>query len=93
MEIRGTRLREGDIWLGCKSKILGKARLGTAIHIRTQSDWTALRPRHLVSSAALPYKRTWGLPLHEVVKLRRAVKYHHPRGAVGIVRFRGVDSD
>ena len=31
LEIRGLRLRAGDIWLGCRSVIYGKARLGPAI--------------------------------------------------------------
>ena len=56
LEIRGARLREGDVWLGCRSNVLGKARLGPAVAIGTEEDWVALRPRHLVANAALPYK-------------------------------------
>lgn len=87
LEIRGARLQEGDAWLGCRSRALGKVRLGAAFAIRTEEEWAALRPRHLVASAALPYKSTWGLPLQAVVRLRDAVPFKHRRGAIGIVRF------
>ena len=43
LEIRGMRLREGDVWLGCRSTILGKARLGPAVTIGTEQEWAALR--------------------------------------------------
>ena len=42
LEIRGQRLREGDVWLGYRSNILGKACLGTAIAIKTEREWAAL---------------------------------------------------
>ena len=87
LEIRGARLREGDVWLGCRSNVLGKARLGPAVAIRTKEDWVALRPRHLVANAALPYKSTWGLPLQAVVRFRDAVPFKHRRGAIGIVKY------
>ena len=93
MEIRGTRLHEGDVWLGCKSQVLGKARLGAGIHIETESQWTALRPQHLVSDSGLPYKKTWGLPLCAITRLRKAVPFRHPRGAIGIVRFNSASPD
>ena len=88
LEIRGARLREGCVWLGCRSNVLGKALLGPAVAIRTEEDWAALRPRHLVANAGLPYKSTWGLPLHSVVRLRSAVPFLHSRGAIGIVKYR-----
>ena len=88
LEIRGRRLREGDVWLGCRSNILGKARLGSATKIATKQAWAALRSRHLVAGAGLPYKTTWGLPLRSVTRLRAKVPYVHRRGAIGIVKFR-----
>eukprot|EP00973_Karenia_brevis_P095099 12425674-Karenia_brevis.AAC.2 len=87
LEIRGKRLREGDVWLGCHSRILGKARLGPAVAIRTEQEWEALRPRHRVMDDALPYKTTWGLPLQNVVRLREGAPYVHRRGAIGIVKY------
>lgn len=88
LEIRGKRLREGDVWLGCRSNILGKARLGTAIAIKTEQEWAALRPRHLVADATLPYKTTYGLPLQAVERTRNIFPYVHPRGAIVIVKYR-----
>ena len=88
LEIRGARLREGDVWLGNRGAVSGKARLGPAVPIGTKQEWAALRPRHLVADEALPYKTTWGLPLESVRRLRDAVPYLHRRGAIGIVRFR-----
>ena len=88
MEIRGTRLREGDAWLGCRSMVFGRARLGPALAISTEREWVSLRPEHLVADAALPYKQSFGLPLRSVTRLRHGVSYVHPRGAIGIVKFR-----
>lgn len=90
LEVRGTRLREGDIWLGCRSRIFGKARLGAAFAIKTKRKWTSLRPRHLVANATLPYKTTWGLPLQSIIRLRECAPYVHCRGAIGIVKFRPI---
>ena len=88
LEVRGARLREGDIWLGCRSVVFGKARLGPAVAIGTEKEWAALRPRHLVADAALPYKTTYGLPLQAVTHLRAGIPYVHRRGAIGIVKYR-----
>ena len=88
LEIRGRRLRDGDIWLGCRSTIHGKARLGLAAVIGTEQEWTALRHRHLVENPALPYKTTYGLPIQSVMRLRKPIPYEHRRGAIGIVKFR-----
>ena len=88
LEIRGTRLREGDIWLGNNGIVYGKARLGKAKRIRTTKDWQELRHLHLVADDGLPYKKTWGLPLSSVIRLREAVPFVHRRGVIGIARFR-----
>ena len=88
LEIRGTRLREGDVWLGNRRAVSGKAHLGPAVSIGTKQEWAALRPQHLVADAALPYKTTWGLPLQSVTRLGDAVPFLHRRGAIGIVKFR-----
>ena len=87
LEIRDKRLREGDAWLGCKSVVYGKARLGRTVTIDNDDDWAALRPLHLVASTR-PYKSTCGLPVLAVSRLHEGVPYFHPRGAVGIVKFK-----
>jgi hypothetical protein len=88
LEIRGARLREGDVWLGSRCVVFGKAHLGVAVPICTEEEWTALRPQHLVADASLPYKTTWGLPLQSVIRLRKTAPFLHRRGAIGIVKFR-----
>jgi hypothetical protein len=88
LEIRGLRMREGDIWLGCRSVIYGKARLGPAITIRSECEFAALRPRHRIAKTALPYKNTFGLPIAAVKRLQNGVPYVHARGAIGVVKFR-----
>ncbi len=88
LEIRSMRLREGDIWLGCRAMILGRARLGLAVPICSTREWCALRSRHCVPNPMLPYKTTFGLPLKAITRLREGISYVHPRGAIGVVKFR-----
>ena len=85
MEIRGTRLREGDVWLGCSSMIAGKACIGPALAIYTEREWASLRPEHLVADAALLYKTIFRFTFS---RLRHGISYVHPRGAIVIVKFR-----
>ena len=40
------------------------------------------------SESALPYKRTFGLPIHNIERLDKPLSFRHPKGAVGIVKFR-----
>ena len=89
LEIRGSRLGEGDCWLGCNGRIQGKARIGEAILINSLGDWATLRDKHLVPGDELPYKKTWGLPLFDICRFTD-VRYQHRRGAIGIVKFRCV---
>jgi len=88
LEIRSLRMREGDIWLGCRSVIYGKARLGPAMPICSEREFAALRPRHRIAASALPYKTTFGLPIATVKRLKDGVPYVHARGAIGVVKFR-----
>jgi len=87
LEIRALPYASGNYWLGRKSCIYGLARLGRAIPISTVKDWNALRPRHRVESLTLPYRKTFGLPIMSAVAVAPA-PYWHPRGAMGIVRYR-----
>ena len=87
LEIRGKQLKQGDVWLGYRQEIVGKAYLGEAILIDSTESWDERRSQHRVETLFLPYKKTWGLPLTKVSRLRRKIAYVHPRGAVGIVRF------
>ena len=88
LEIRGIRYSSGDYWLGCKSKIYGKAFLGKAFRVKSASEWVSLQRQHQVLSANLPYKKTWAFPLQRVKRLRVPIAFAHPQGAVGIVKFK-----
>ena len=84
LEIRGSALRPGRYYLGCKGQIYGVAEFGEPVRIATLSEWVALKGKHLVDTVTLPYKRTHASPLLRVTALRPHT-YIHPRGAIGIV--------
>jgi len=81
MEIRGAALKAGLYWIGCRGEITGRLVLGAALPIPDANTWASLRVRHCVEDAALPYKRTFGLPVLSVHKIA-PLKYTHPRGAL-----------
>jgi len=87
LEIRGTALKPGRYWIGCRGEITGHLVLGTAVPITTTGTWASLRQRHCVEGNALPYKRTFGLPLLSVGRIP-PVRFAHPQGAIGIVIYR-----
>ena len=88
LEIRGCRFKPGKYYLGSGGLIYTSCWLGIAIPIQTPEEWDQLRPRHRVESPILPYKNTWGIPVTDLVEVASPIKYRHPRGAIGIVRFR-----
>ena len=88
MEVRGKRLKAGAAYFGWKGKIYASATLGDAVEIRHTRQWESLRHLHRVPGNVLPYKRTFGLPLHNIERLSPPIPFHHPKGAVGIVRYR-----
>ena len=90
LEIRGARLRHGDCWLGCQGVVYAKARIGQAQPIQTLLEWVKLRAEHCVPSSDLPYKRTWGLPLRDVSRLRHQAPYERKRGAIGVAKYRPI---
>ena len=91
MDIRGKRLSSGAWWLGCKGEIRGKAFFGKAVPIEDVETWVSLQPQHHVEAEKLPYKQTFGMPILHARRVKNPVKYLHPKGAVGIVRFRPVE--
>ena len=88
LEIRGCRLKPGRCFLGCGGLIYASCLLGTAVKIQTTEEWDQLWPRHRVESPILPYKNTWGIPVTDLIEVESPIGYRHPRGAIGIVRFR-----
>ena len=88
MEIRGKRLKAGVAYFGRKGTIYACATLGDAIEIRDTQQWDSLRCQHRVPEIALPYKRTFGLPINKMECLNPPIPFRHPKGAVGIVKYR-----
>ena len=84
MEIRSKPLT-GKYFVGMKQSIYGAVVFGTPRILDSQS-FRELRSKHLVSGS-LPYKKTYGLPVVTIRKIPK-ISYVHPRGAVGIVRYR-----
>ena len=91
LEIRGRNLSSGPCWLGCRGTIYGHCFLGSPILIDSIEAWRGLRHRHRVEVDELPYKTTYGFPVHQCHRVT-LTSYEHLRGAVGIVRFRRASS-
>ena len=91
LEIRGRNLSSGPCWLGCRGTIYGHCFLGSPIVIDSIEAWRGLRHRHRVEVDELPYKTTYGFPVHQCRRVT-LTSYEHPRGAVGIVRFHRASS-
>ena len=87
LEIRGRNLSAGKYWLGTRGMIHGFVILEPAILISTLQAWQDLRHRHCVDNDELPYKTTYGLPIRQCRRVT-PIPYVHPRGAVGIVKYR-----
>ena len=87
LEIRGRNLSAGNYWLGTRGMIHGCAMLEPAMLINTAQAWQELRHRHRVESNELPYKTTYALPVRQCRRVT-PIPYVHPRGAVGIVKYR-----
>ena len=87
LEIRGSPLRSGKYFLGCKGKIYGVADIGEPLRIASKAEWAVMKNQHLVDTMELPYKRTFGLPIVRVTALP-PYRYNHPKGAIGIVVYR-----
>ena len=87
MEIRGKAFKAGRYWLGYKGFIRGIALFGNVLPVLDDATWEGYRTQHLVPTEKPPYRKTWGLPILCVHSVS-PVKYKHPRGAVGIVRYR-----
>ena len=88
MEVRGKRLRAGKCFFGWKGAIYASATLDDAIEIPDAQQWESLRHLHRVPGNVLPYARTFGLPINGVERLNPPIPFHHPKGAVGIVKYR-----
>ena len=86
MEIRGKPFRSGWYWIGHKGKIYGRVSLDSAVRVRDQAHWRALRSMHRVEAEEPMYKKSFGLPILEAERLP-SIPYKVKKGAIGIVKF------
>lgn len=91
LEIRGTRLQPKVYWLACNQTVRGSARIGNPVAIESKADWLNMFSQHQWDSEELPYRRTWGLPLSEVFKIR-PTQYKRKRGQIGLAKFRAFSN-
>ena len=89
LEIRNRRFKGGIWWLGCKGKIYGYAYLGDAMQIFDEREWQEAREKHHMQIAKPPYPKTYGMPILKVMRTPH-IKYAHPQGAIGVVRFKAA---
>lgn len=92
LEVRPWRIRPsrpgGRVYLGCRGVVHAQVYFGEPVLVPDEAGWSRLRPHHRVP-AGLPYKNTYVHDVLELVPARHAVRYVHPRGAVGIFRYCG----
>ena len=87
LEARCTNYKAGIYWLGCKGVIHGIARLAPGTLVESDKDWDRLREEHLIQTQSPPYAKTY---VFEILACeRRNIPFHHLKGAVSIVRYRG----
>ena len=86
-EVRHAKLRGGKLYLGCKGTIYAQCSLGPALLVENLRQWKKLQPFHKQSPRGLPYTRTFVMPIGSLHEMR--TRYHHPQGAIGIVKYRG----
>ena len=86
IEVRGVAFRRGRYFLGFKRNVYGW--VGDPMRIASVEQWQELRHLHRVESPSLPYKRTFGCPILRAQALSTPVPFTHPKGAVGIVKYR-----
>ena len=88
MEIRGVAFRRGRYFLGFKSNVYGCVELGDPMRIASGAEWAAFRHFHRVEARELPYRKTFGCPILRAQALSKPIPFIHPKGAVGIVKYR-----
>lgn len=86
LKIRGRNLSAGFYCLGTRGMIHGRANLASATRITIARAWQELWVLHRVDMDALPYKKTYGLPITCCERVG-PIPYTRKRGAVGIVKY------
>ena len=88
LEVRSKCFNSGVYWFGCKGVLHAVAKLGPGMRVESEKDWGRLRQHHLMNSASPPYPRTFVFQILHCE--RRKLTFHHTKGAVNIVRYRGA---
>ena len=65
--------------------IYASAHLGHPFRAENMRHFKRYKDFHKVVADKMPYQNTYLIPILNVHKIR--VRYHHPRGAITIVRF------
>lgn len=88
LEIRSKKMKGGTYFIGCGGLVYGRILLEIGFPIQSEEQWNALRWQHCCDTTVRPYKNTHGMPVRKPIRMRKPVAYVHPRGAIGIVKFR-----
>ena len=90
MEVRSRNLGAGaKYFLGHRGRIYGSVVVSEVLEVGSAEEWRQLFPFHMVGTAERPYQRTFAHRLSKVLVACSPMPYQHPRGAVGLVRYRG----
>ena len=90
IEVRHRKLKPGRWFMGHKTEINGFVVVGEAFIIRDDAHWKELAHAHCVHTEERLYSKAnvscWANPLSQATRVQ-SVRYLHPRGAIGIVKF------
>ena len=93
MELRGRKSRNGMVWLGCNSKIYGRATITSTVSL-TAEEFRAREAEHLwPADLEIPYRNPCGLMLEDVIKLPAPIPYWQPPSALGWNVYRREETD
>ena len=89
LELRHRRLKPGQYFLGYKERMYGVCTITSSYILSTYKAFRDTQHLHCCAATSLPYKCTYA---HEITDVSTVplIQYYHPRGAVGVVVYRGV---
>ncbi len=87
-EVRGVNYRPGRYLLGCAGRIYGWMHLGNGRLVESKLAWERCRNSHRMLDERPPYPKTYVFAIRRVHRMRPPITFQHPRGAIGIVKFK-----
>lgn len=87
IELRGQNKKPGCVWIGHKNVIYGRARI-TRTEALTAERFLELQDQHCLQGHELPYKKTYGLWLEDVRRMKKPIPYLRLFGSQGWARVR-----